>query len=291
MFKWLNSFTVSFIRRDASSSIATSLSVESVLAIISNLVPEKINRTVKEQAGPFYFHGNNTGVILIHGFSSTAQEMYELSKYLNEERGYTTFSVLLAGHGTSPADLAQTNMVDWYKSIKEAYDFLKETCDKIILIGHSMGGTLSLILAANEEVDGIVSLCTPVKVEYFMQDYLFLVSDLLKYFPRRKEEIELMDKHNLINYRVSSLKGVENLLDLMVIAREEITKVKAPIFTITAGNDERVPLYNAKKIRQLVKSEIKEDYFVEDAHHTILYDKQKGKVIKRILEFFDRILV
>ena len=194
MLSWVNSFTVSFLKRDASSSISTSLPVESLLAIVDNLAPEKIERNVRDNAGPFFNKGNQIGVLLTHGFCSTAQEMQELSDLLYKQKGFTTFSVLLAGHGTSPADLAQTDMIDWYKSIKEGYDFLKQICDKIILIGHSMGGTLSLLLAANEDVDGIITLCTPIKVEYFMQDYLFLVADLLKYFPRRKHEIELMEK-------------------------------------------------------------------------------------------------
>jgi esterase/lipase len=116
------------------------------------------------------------------------------------------------------------------------------------------------------------------------------VSDLLRYFPRRKKEIELMEKYSLINYRISSLKAVEHMLDLMEIAREEIKKITSPIFTITAGKDERVPLYNARKIHELVQSEIKEDYFFENAIHTILHDTKKLAVFDKILAFLKTIL-
>ena len=44
----------------------------------------------------------------------------------------------------------------------------------------------------------------------------------------------------MLNYRVSALKAVEHMLDLMEAAREEIQNVTAPIFTITAGLDDRV---------------------------------------------------
>ncbi|MHA1211988.1 MAG: alpha/beta hydrolase [Candidatus Heimdallarchaeota archaeon] len=289
MFGWINSFTINFLKQDATSSLLASLPVESVLAVVDNLAPEKVERNVRDNAGPFFYQGNDIGIILVHGFCSTAQEMQELGEFLNKEAGYSTFGVLLAGHGTSPADLAQTDMIDWYKSLKEAYEFLKETCKKIFLIGHSMGGTLSLILAANEHIDGLVTLSTPIKVEYFMQDYLFLVSDLLQYFPRKKGEIEIMEKNDLLNYRVSSLKAVQNLLDLMEIARVEITKVEAPIFTITSGHDERVPLYNAEKIRASVKSKIKEDYFAEDSPHTILFGPEKEDISYRVLKFINSI--
>ncbi len=217
MFSWFNSFTINFLRKDASSSFSSSSSMQSIFAVIDNLAPSKVERSVRDNAGPFFNQGNEIGVLLSHGFSSTAQEMEELGQILNKENGYTTFAVLLAGHGTSPGDLAQTDMIDWYKSFKEGYDLLKRVCSKIILVGHSMGATLSLLLAANEPVDAIVTMCAPVKVEYFMQDYIFLIADLLKYFPRRKEEVALMEKHKMLNYRISSLKAVENLLELMEI--------------------------------------------------------------------------
>jgi carboxylesterase len=289
MFSWINSLSVSFLVRDSNASFASSLPAESILALVDNLAPEKVIRSIRDNAGPFFTKGKDVGILLVHGFSSTAQEMKELANYLNDKGGYSTFCVLLAGHGTSPADLAQTDMIDWYKSIKEGYEFLRPFCKKIFLVGHSMGGTLSLILSANEQVDGIVSLCTPVKVEYFMQDYLFLVKDLLKYFPRRKEEIAVMENNNLINYRVSALRAVDHLLDLMEIAREEIPKVTAPIFAITAGKDDRVPLYNAKKILQLVQSKIKQDYFAEKSIHTILFGEEKELIMEKVLAFIQTI--
>ncbi len=287
---WLNSFTYGFLKTDAHSSITTSLPVEAFLAVIDNLAPEKIERKVRDNAGPFFNNGNDVGILLVHGFSSTAQEMQGLADYLHQKKGYTTLNVLLAGHGTSPGDLAQTDMIDWYNSVREGYFFLKESCKEIILVGHSMGATLSLLLAVDKPVDAIVTLCAPVKVEYFMQDYLFLVADLLKYFPRKKQEVEIMEKNNLINYRVSSLKGVEHLLDLMEVAREEITKVTAPIFTITAGLDERVPLYNAEKIREMVQSTIKEDYFAPNSPHTILFGPEKDIVSEKIILFIEKIV-
>lgn len=290
MLCWLNSFTFDFFKRDESSSLPAIFLLESIFTLLDNFAPEEVDRTANEKAGPFFNQGKEVGIILVHGFSSTAQEMQELGDFLHKKTGYSTLSVLLAGHGTSPADLAQTDLIDWYKSVRDAYKSMREISEKIVLVGHSMGGTLCLLLATNEEIDAIVSICTPIKVEYFMQDYLFLVSDLISYFPRRKEELEIMEKHNLIKYKVSSLKGVQNLLDLMEIAREEISKVKAPLMTITAGKDKRVPLYNANKINELVQSEIKEDLFFADAHHTILFSSDKDLVFNKILDFINSVI-
>jgi carboxylesterase len=290
MFNWLNSFTFNFLMEKESAYKSTTSLTEYILTFLDSFTPEEIDKTIKDRAGPFFNQGKDVGIILVHGFSSSAQEMQELGDFLHEKTGYTTHSILLPGHGTSPADLAQTDLMDWYKSVRDAYKSMREICEKVVLVGHSMGGTLCLILAAYEEIDAIISICTPIKVEYFMQDYLFLVSDLVSYFPRRKEELEIMKKYDLVKYKVSSLKGVQNLLDLMEIAREEISKVTAPLLTITAGKDTRVPLYNANKINELVQSEIKEDLFYPDAHHTILFTSEKDEVFRKILDFINSVI-
>lgn len=290
MFSWVNSFSINFLRREARLAFFSSLTFESVLAVINNLSPKKAGQKIMDESGPFFFEGNEVGILLTHGFAGNAQQMVGLGKFLNEEGGFTIFGVLLAGHGRSPATLAQTDMIDWYESIYEGYKLLKEVCSKVILVGHSMGGTLSLLLAVNEEVDGLVTLSTPVKVNYFMQDYLFLVADLLKYFPRRREEIQLMEEHNLTSYRVFSLRAVQNLLDLMEVAREEIKKVTAPILTITAGKDKRVPLDNAKRIRDLIKSKVKRDFFAPNSPHEVLFGPEKQIVAEQILRFINELI-
>jgi len=57
MFSWLNSFTISFLRRDSSSFISSSLPMESILAAIDNLAPEKVERNVRDKLVPFSIKG------------------------------------------------------------------------------------------------------------------------------------------------------------------------------------------------------------------------------------------
>jgi esterase/lipase len=111
---------------------------------------------VHPAAQPYFFQGRdtgcfrNTGCLLIHGFTGSPPELLPLGKYL-AERGCMVAAPLLAGHGTRVEDLAATSWQDWLQSAADALKRLREEpIERIFLIGISMGGLLSLMLAAEE---------------------------------------------------------------------------------------------------------------------------------------------
>ena len=53
------------------------------------------------EGGSFFWRGGETGVLLLHGLTSTTAEVRPLAKRLLNE-GYTVSGILLPGHGTTP---------------------------------------------------------------------------------------------------------------------------------------------------------------------------------------------
>ena len=98
-------------------------------------------------AEPFFFAGNDVGVLVCHGFTGTTQSMRPLGEQI-AKAGYTVIGPRLAGHGVSPAAMARTTASDWIASVEEALTSLRKTCSQIYMVGLSMGGTLSLYMAA-----------------------------------------------------------------------------------------------------------------------------------------------
>ena len=78
-----------------------------------------------------------------------------VAQTLNRD-GYTVYCPLLVGHGESKEVLNSTKCIDWYKSVEEAHDALKQPSDVIIVGGLSAGVLLALHLAAErpQEVHG-----------------------------------------------------------------------------------------------------------------------------------------
>ena len=63
-------------------------------------------------AEPFFFPGDRTGCLLVHGFTGTPKEMRWLGEYL-ADLGFSALGVRLVGHATQVEDLIRTCWRDW----------------------------------------------------------------------------------------------------------------------------------------------------------------------------------
>src|SRR5688500_11065150 len=107
-------------------------------------------------AEPFSAAGGQAGVLVLHGFTGNPQSMRGLAQAF-AAAGFTVELPLLPGHGTVIEDMIPTRWADWSGAAEQAYDDLRAKCDKVLVAGLSMGGTLSAWLAAHHpEISGLV---------------------------------------------------------------------------------------------------------------------------------------
>ena len=112
----------------------------------------------------FFMKGGSSGVLLIHGFTGLPAELFLLGEFLNR-KGYTVLCMRLAGHGTNEDDLMRTNKGDWFNSVLDGFYILRGACEKIFVVGHSMGGLLTLKLSSERDVSKIVTLAAPIFID------------------------------------------------------------------------------------------------------------------------------
>ncbi|MGZ3409195.1 MAG: alpha/beta hydrolase [Xanthobacteraceae bacterium] len=93
-----------------------------------------------------------TGFLLIHGLGGTPIELKFVAKGL-ARRGFKVSCCQLAGHCGTHDDLVATGWHDWYASVTDALDRLREDCDTVVVGGLSMGAVLALHLAAMRPKD------------------------------------------------------------------------------------------------------------------------------------------
>lgn len=112
------------------------------------------------EAQPFLIDGNEVGILLLHGFTSTPQSVRHVGHAAQAASGATVLAPLLAGHGETPEVLATTGQRDWIASAEAALEQLRKRCGRIVVAGLSLGATLALNLAARrpEVVDAVVSI-------------------------------------------------------------------------------------------------------------------------------------
>lgn len=66
-------------------------------------------------AEAFAFEGGETGILVCHGFTGSPFSMRPLGEACHRS-GLTVVGPRLAGHGTSPEDMARTGARDWIAS-------------------------------------------------------------------------------------------------------------------------------------------------------------------------------
>src|SRR5215217_7889060 len=108
-----------------------------------------------QRATPFFDQRGPRGVLLIHGYSGSPDELRGMGANL-AEAGYTVHGPLLAGHGGAPADLFQVRWEDWLASASAGLRLLRERCRTVFICGFSIGGLLALHLAARKPIDGLI---------------------------------------------------------------------------------------------------------------------------------------
>lgn len=113
----------------------------------------------------------NIGCFIIHGFGGNRQEVMPLVNMLKTS-GYKTASPLLAGHGTSRSEMANTRYNDWLFSAETELEKLHKQCDHVIIIGFSMGGLVATHLVEKYKVDALILINTPY--------YYWNVSQIIK---------------------------------------------------------------------------------------------------------------
>src|SRR5215471_16583824 len=101
------------------------------------------------------------GVLLVHGLNGNLSDMADLEEIFLKQ-GFIAKNMLLPGHGTKVKDMFSIGWEEWAQAVRDELSLLKESCDVVFLIGHSLGGALVLHIAAHEDVAGVVPICAPL---------------------------------------------------------------------------------------------------------------------------------
>lgn len=108
-------------------------------------------------AEPFSHKGDgDVGALVLHGFTGNPGSMRELANAC-AAAGFHVELPQLAGHGTAVEDMIPTRWSDWTASVESAYSALSARASRIVVLGLSMGGSLTLWTGLQHpEVRGLV---------------------------------------------------------------------------------------------------------------------------------------
>ena len=245
-----------------------------------------------------------TGCLLIHGLTSTTQEIEDLFAFLYKKKN-SVLATLLKGHNTSIEDLHETTWHDWYASVESDFDFLSKRCDEIFIIGLSVGATLALHLAANKRTPKIRGLVLLAPAIFYASPLIHLTpflqhlkrhttKDYSKYYPKRKKAFfDIADGRALegrIAYKKAPLRALASALSLIKIVKKEIRKIKLPALIMHSLKDNTIKPKSAWFVYNQISTlaERKKLVYLKNSGHVITVDFDKELVFKEIYNFIRR---
>lgn len=145
--------------------------------------------------GHLFGNRNDVGVILSHMRPNDQRDWFEFAEKLADE-GYAAFTFDFRGYGESDGS-KDFDKLD--EDLSEAVRFMRDRgWQKVFLIGASMGGTASLVVAGQEDIAGVVAISAPAQFEG--QDALAAVPNISapKLFVVSEGDIQAADFAELV---------------------------------------------------------------------------------------------
>jgi carboxylesterase len=244
---------------------------------------------VRAGAEPFASEGGSVGVLLCHGFTGSPASLRPWAEAL-AAAGFAVDLPLLPGHGTRWQDLQLTRWTDWYATVERALASLTHRCDQILVMGLSMGGTLSLRLAQEhpDEVTGLVLVNPSVHSENKLLRLLPVMRHVVASFPGISNDISL-DGQDEIAYDRIPLQAMSSLTELWQVVKTDLPRVDQPILVFGSEQDHVVEPSNAQTVLSGVSSTDREFVSLSNSFHVATLDNDAAQIFSGSIEFARRI--
>ena len=240
-------------------------------------------------AEPFFFRGGATGALLIHGYTGSPKEMRPLGEAL-AQAGLTVLGVRLTHHATRMADMLRSRWQDWYNSALDGYWLLRDQCQTVFVMGLSMGGMITLRMAAHYPMAGLVAMSTPSRPLLESMDwrarFALPFSALVRYSPKGDlTEWRARQQAGHIDYPANPIRSVHELRALMRESIQSLKHIRVPALVAHSRGDRGVAAANGDFIFRRLSSPDKEMLWLEKSDHVITEDCEQEQLFARILQF------
>lgn len=252
------------------------------------------NQGVIKNAKEFTLEGKNeTCWYLIHGYTSTPDEMRTIAEEIKREFNDTVVVTRLKGHGEVPSHILDLNLDDWYNQVSAEFDALQNKCEKVNLIGFSFGGALSTRLAETKNVNNVYLLSPYLFATYNyyqvfkLEVYVDLFTDVFNYVKKTTigqiNSPEGLEQH--IAYWNMPFEPVKNSKPFFEKTKLNLDKIKAPVLLQQSKNDKTSNIKSSIFIHENISSENKKLVIFEKSNHIIPEDYDQKDVIANIINF------
>lgn len=204
--------------------------------------------------------GIGSNVLLLHGWGASIKTMKPIADILKKQ--FRVLALDLPGFGESDTPLKAWNSFDYADIVKKFIDSL--SLKDIILIGHSHGGRVSIILSSmyQDMVKKLIlidsaGIIAKRSLKYYYKVYKYKILKKLYLLVYRNNDSKLRDFYKRFgseDYKNAYNEVIRETLVKVLHDNIEnhLIKIKAPTLIIWGENDIDTPTYMAKKLNKKI---------------------------------------
>ncbi|HUT64152.1 MAG TPA: alpha/beta fold hydrolase, partial [Anaerolineae bacterium] len=241
---------------------------------------------------------SSRAALLVHGFAGTGNNFNELPQRL-ASLGWYVRVMSLPGHGTSPRDLEKVTADSMIQAVRDELDGLSRSHSSVVLVGHSMGGTIAALVAVEKKVDCLV-LCAPYfgvtyKWYYILtaETWTHIAYPVIRWVHKSDIFVQVNRKevkNKIVSYRWIPLHGVKILLELGCRANEPevLHSITCPVLLLHSKSDDAASWKCSKLAFEALHSIDKRVVWLNTSNHLIFWDYEHEKVYTDIEHFLSQ---
>lgn len=242
-------------------------------------------------AEPWSHHGTSAhGALVVHGFTGNPGSMRGVAEAL-AAAGFHVEMPLLPGHGTTVEDMLPTRWADWSGAAEAAYQTLAARTDKVIVVGLSMGGALTLRLGADHpEIAGLVCInpATQPQAAEVVEMLQGMVDSGTEVFPAIGSDIADPDAHESA-YDATPLRPLLSLVnDGLAPLAELYPSMQQPLLLLNSPQDHVVEPVQGDYLAANYGGPVQR-ILLERSYHVATQDYDKDIIFAETVAFAQRV--
>jgi carboxylesterase len=223
------------------------------------------------------------GCLCIHGFTGSPYEVEPLAEYLNKHTDWVFSVPTLPGHGDI-LSLKGIHYQQWIGHAEEELKKLIHTCEKVYVIGFSMGGMIASLLAAMYPVDKLVLLSAAafyLNPKQMASEIKSMVIDTFK-GNLHNNELFLRYKRKIKGTPITATLQFRRLVSYI---KPLLPQIETPTLIAQGECDGIVPPKSAEYLYRTINAKTKRLTYIKDSNHHICHCEEKDALFSQVFDF------
>lgn len=234
-------------------------------------------------------------VLFIHGFLGAGQNFADLPERVAEQ-GWRVRVMLLPGHGTTPRQLESVSAEELLQAVLEEVDEFRSKYKSLVLVGHSMGGTLAVLATSQRDVQRLVLAAPYFGIThhwYYLlrpERWVRIGYPLCRWVYKGQLFVQVNRpeaKDDILSYSWVPVRSGRTLLELAKRANDPrvLGKITCPVLLIHSSGDVAASPEAARRAFEEIPSKDKRALWLERSNHHLFFDYDREQVMAETLAF------